>query len=375
MRWEHGSTLTLPPDGPVPGSPALSSAALSQPAAAPWADSPLYGSGRAALVALLRHGQAAHGWRRLFVPSYLCQEVVAAAARELPVVAYPDNPLAPAGAQVGSPVDVQAQVGAIFQPETHDAVLVVNTLGLRAAAPQLALSGASLIEDHTHDPWSPWCQESSADYALVALRKTLPSPDGGALWSPRGHALPAPPARAAEHEALAERQLAAQLLKGLYLQGHAIDKQAYLTLAAEAEAGIAEGEPVAISRVGEALLPTFPTAAWREQRRRNFEHGAALLSAPLAERGHQLLLPAPEAVPFGFTVCFASGEVRDRARRALIERAVYPAILWDLSAPVVPLDERAVALSQRTFTLHCDYRSNLADIDRVAEHLLAAAAA
>ncbi|MBX3181904.1 MAG: hypothetical protein KIT72_11415 [Polyangiaceae bacterium] len=363
MPWEHGSILTLPSFDP---------SADAEPA--PWAGAPLYGSGRAALVALLRHGRATHGWRRLLVPAYLCQEVVAAARREIPVVAYPDSPLSPAAAMSSTPDDLAPDESS-FLTETGDAVLIVNTLGLRARGSLAPPPGVFTIEDHTHDPWSPWCQQSSADYALVALRKTLPLPDGGALWSPRGHALPGAPQRSTEHEALAERQLAAQLLKALYLRGHAIDKQTYLRLAAEAEAGIAEGEPVAMSRAGEALLPSFPALRWRERRRLSFEHGAEQLRAPLDELGHQLLLPAPGATSFGLTVCFASGEARDQVRRALIERAVYPAILWDLSAPALPLDERVVALSRRCFTLHCDYRSTPQDIDRVAEHLLTAARA
>jgi hypothetical protein len=40
-----------------------------------------------------------------------------------------------------------------------------------------------LVEDHSHDPFSPWAVGSSADYAFCSLRKTLPVPDGGLLWS------------------------------------------------------------------------------------------------------------------------------------------------------------------------------------------------
>lgn len=346
MPWEHGSILTLPTYAPSPAG------------AAPWGATPLYGSGRAALRALLRHGQKHHGWRRLLVPAYLCQEVVAAALGELPVIAYLDHPL------ISGPHD--------FPTVTGDALLVVNTLGLRQGPTWQIKPGVSVIEDHTHDPWSDWCRGSEADYALVALRKTLPLPDGAALWSPRGHALPPQPPRCPTHEALAERQLAAQLLKALYLQGHAIDKSSYLSLAAEAEAGIAEGEPVAMSRAGAALLPTFPTLAWREARRRHFEHGQAQLTAPLAQRGHQLLLPEPGAVAFALTMCFASRSARDHVRRALIERAIYPAILWDLSAPKLPLEAHVVELASRCLSIHCDYRGGLEDIDRVARHLLAA---
>jgi hypothetical protein len=74
----------------------------------------------------------------------------------------------------------------------------MNYFGLRTP-PDLELpEGVEVLEDHSHDPVSAWAEQSSADFCLASLRKTLPINDGGALWSPVGHRLPpAPPDRAA----------------------------------------------------------------------------------------------------------------------------------------------------------------------------------
>ena len=75
-------------------------------------------------------------------------------------------------------------------------MLAVNFFGIRKGkAWQDWLSQHKdiiLIEDHTHDPFSTWAQQSTAHYAMASLRKTLPIPDGAILWSPQKMSLPKP---------------------------------------------------------------------------------------------------------------------------------------------------------------------------------------
>ena len=63
-----------------------------------------------------------------------------------------------------------------------DAVLAVNFFGAGTGtgwADQRAAADWLLVEDHSHDPFSPWAVGSNADFAFSSLRKTLPVPDGG----------------------------------------------------------------------------------------------------------------------------------------------------------------------------------------------------
>jgi hypothetical protein len=63
---------------------------------------------------------------------------------------------------------------------------------------------------------------------------------------------------------------------------------------------------------------------------------------------------------------FDDPAVRDRCRTSLIPERIYPAVLWPLEAPVIPLPEDAVLLSRRILSLHCDFRYTAEDMLRVA---------
>jgi hypothetical protein len=48
---------------------------------------------------------------------------------------------------------------------------------------------------------------------------------------------------------------------------------------------------------------------------------------------------------------------------------VYPAVLWPLEAPVVPVEPADVELSRRLLSLHCDFRYSEVDLHRMVEML------
>src|SRR6516164_8553227 len=90
-RWEYGGDFAALRPGELaaedPSHPSLPEGAR------------LFGSGRAALLALFEAGRRERGWRRILLPSYLCREIPAALeAARVPFVRYPDSPdLRPAG--------------------------------------------------------------------------------------------------------------------------------------------------------------------------------------------------------------------------------------------------------------------------------------
>lgn len=338
-RWEHGSELHRLEGGPEPATQH-----------APWVSGLLLGSGRDALRAVVRHGRAARGWRRLWIPAYLCQEVVGAIADEgLPLAVYADLPAEPLVLPKALPGDV---------------VLVVNTFGLRTGpSPQVPV-GVELLEDHTHDPWSEWAFQSQAAFAVASLRKTLPVPEGGVLWSPSGQGLPVAPEVSAVRARAARAKREAMDLKARFLAGAAVDKEEFRQLAIAGEAKIAEGEVSAMTAETRALLPTFPWSAWRERRRRNFRWLAERLARHAWLR---VLRPlSEECVPFSVVIVVDTAELRERVRAKLIERRVYPAVLWPLEASVLPVPPEAIDLSRRVLSLHCDMRYGEEDLRRVA---------
>ncbi|MEZ4223855.1 MAG: hypothetical protein R3B13_23095 [Polyangiaceae bacterium] len=346
LPFEHGSELTLP----------WLTAAAGVRAEAPWEPAGRsYGSGRDALRAVLRHGRVRHGWSRLQVPSYLCQEVVQSALEEIEVASYDDRP------DRNEPRRLDARPG--------DVVLDVNYFGLREASHALSVpEGVALIEDHTHDPWSDWAQSSRADYAIASLRKTLPVPEGGVLWSPASHALPPELAATALRSQGSADKLAGMWLKSLYLAGHDVEKDQFRRLALSGEAHIADGEISGMCRATRALLPALPTETWRAQRQRNF----SIVSAAASTWKRARLLAPTTGVPFCLAVVCNDAEHREAARSALIRDCIYPAVLWPLESPAVAVGRADVELSRRLLTLHCDYRYDTPHMQRVAERLCVA---
>jgi len=343
-HWEFGSEFHWAAFDTVPGGPILPP------------DAVLFASGRDALRALIEEGVGRRGWRRWFVPSYFCQEVAATiASGNLEVVLYEDSPLWPAPA----PLQVSPQRGDVF--------FLVNYFGLRdaAALETLDLGPAELVEDHTHDPWSDWALSSRADYCIVSLRKTLPLPDGGAVWSPRSHSLPRQRGAAAEQASISLMKLGSMILKSLYLDGHAVDKEAFRRLQADGEKRISSGRISGASRFVEQLLPTLPWDVWRSKRRANY---AALAKALSDLAGIEVLSPFGDtgSCPFSVILRCDGPRLRDSVRSSLIADAVYPAILWPIESGGVPSRRTAEELSRQILSLHCDFRYEVPDLQRVA---------
>jgi hypothetical protein len=225
--------------------------------------------------------------------------------------------------------------------------------------------GTTVIEDHSHDPVSPLAARSRAAYAFASLRKTLPLPDGGVVWSPQGRATPTEIGPTEAHAATVLLRLEAMALKLAYLRGAAISKSAFRELFAAGEAAIRNGEPSGISTYARTSLGGFPTARWRRARARNLR----TFRAALGPRPDVRLLD----VPFAAILLLDRADRRERARAALIEAAIYPAVLWPLDPPAVHgVPPEHVDLSDRMLAIHVDQRYTTRDIERVAKGVRAA---
>jgi hypothetical protein len=205
-------------------------------------------SGRDALRLVVAVGVKERRWRRLWIPDYFCQDVVAAlVGTGLALQAYADDPL--------------RQAPDLPDARSGDAVLVVNYFGLRERVAFPRRDGVELIEDHTHDPESEWARTSTADFCVASLRKTLPLPDGGVLWSPHGHALPPEPSLSAQRRQAAETKLTAMILKAMYLRGHPVEKEVFRCLALQGERALGAAGVSAMSDVARSMLASWPRRA------------------------------------------------------------------------------------------------------------------
>lgn len=341
LPWEHGSEFHWM-DG---------SAQDNEDGGHPWGRTAVFlGSGRDALRSIIKIGHAINGWRKILLPSFLCLEIAESIIKDgFDIEIYPDDPRLPIAAP---------------PPKSDQAVFIVNTFGLREKWQRPPECGGGVIEDHTHDPWSQWAHESRADYCFASLRKTLPIPDGAVAWSPNGGALPPVPELSSIHQQAALRKLGAMILKALYLQGRAIPKQTFRGLVTAGERDISAGEISAIEPISTAIIDGMPCLSWRKRRRANFLH----LSRALADlAGVSVLHPRDSMMcPFSVILVCGDGNMRDTLKARLIERDVYPAVLWPLKKLSVAIPEDSIALSERMLSLHCDGRYSIRDMDRVA---------
>ena len=319
----------------------------------------LYSCGRTALASLLQFGMASLGWKRLWIPTYYCPEVVDTIfSTGIELAFYYDAPFD----SVSLPSDIKH----------GDTILVVNFFGVKSMEEYAGVFqlGIPCIEDHSHDPWSTWAMENRADYNIASFRKTLPIPDGGAVWSNSGAQLPEKPVGNSRSASEIGEKIEAMLLKTIYLAGGLSEKEKYLMLFNHAKTKLAYSTRSArksetpISTISEAILNVFPLRSWRTQRVANLRYLQENLSGwadveIMEQHGFDMC-------PFMFTLLFSSREKRDIVKNGLISHSIYPAIIWSLEEKSCDwAGTRATELSGRILSIHCDGRYSLEDMDRI----------
>lgn len=320
----------------------------------------LFATGCGALTTLLR---ALAPVRRLHLPSYFCMGVAEALSAHARIAWYhhlPDGH--------GPGLDtVHARPG--------DVVLAQNLFGRDDRAPwdawMPAHPGVTVVEDHSHDPLSPWARTSTAPYAVASLRKTLPLPDGGLLWSPRGLPVPRP---VGEPSPGAQLKLAAMLLKGAWRDGRAVPREAFRSLQTEGERMLlgSAGPACALTT---AVLPLLDATGLRAASTRNA--GALVAALPAGMPAWRVLgTGVPDgAAPFRVQLVCPSEPVRDALLRHLARHGVYAPVHWrqDPAGPHSG-DADAADLASRMLTVPVDHRCGPSDIRRIAALLHAFAA-
>lgn len=346
-RWEHGSEYYSGWEI-SPGDDDSNFHALESPPAT------FFAAGRQALLAILAWGASVHGWRRLWVPMYYCHDVTRQVAEysSFEIQAYRSSPL-----RATQFHEVPATGG--------DAVVINNLFGMQAAdlSQQLQNAGVSVIEDHSHDPFSTWAQQSTAAACFASLRKTLPISDGGSAWFPSAaSSLPRPNPDLTSYIGALSKQ-AGMLLKRLYLSGRHVPKPLFRGLLVSGEARLVSAMCSSMTPWSRTLVPRLRIREWRRIRHRNFlafkaEFNRITIPSVLESNG--------PGCPFAIIVVFPEHHLRDRVRAHLISNRIYPAILWPMEKKDPLVDADTVDVSQRILALHCDMRYSIKDMSKVA---------
>lgn len=342
--WEHGSDFHYVNE--YPGS-----------SPTPWGEEGLYYfSGRPALITLLERLRSLQEAECVWMPAYYCDQVVYPISARGFSCRYYD----------GSPQAGWAVPDEVLRP--GDVLIANSFFGMDLLPPgtlrNLQGRGVILIEDHSQDPYGALAWASQADYCFASLRKTLPLPDGGVLWSPLGRDLPAPTTLIPEVSA---ERMAAMLAKRAYLRGEFSSKADFRRWYAASEQALDQAPVSGMSPYSRAFLASFDVEAWRQARARNHRVLCTQVDNPDLT---VLYADRSDLAPMGAVILTPDTVGRNALRRLLISQGIYPAVLWPLIVDMPPGDSvLAQDFADRMLFLHCDGRYAEADMLEVARVL------
>lgn len=299
-----------------------------------YSNAVLLADGRQCIVALIRQ----YEWKRIWMPEYFCYEVIDSikVATSIDIAFYHDYPLSTDDGDTISEIPFRE----------GDVLFRVNYFGLREFRSNSNVP-VPVIEDHTHDLLGHWALYSDADWCIASLRKSLPLPEGGMIWSPKGHILTAGISRNVENEKVAAIRWEGMRMKADYLNGIMNDKEAFRKRFLDTEGWFDHAEVSAIDWNSREYIENFDINAWHVARKRNWYQLHRLIDA-------ECLLPQDDScTPFSFVILTDNHTVRECLRRKLIDKFVYPVVLWKVPDTA---DREVLDLSQRLLSIHCDGR-------------------
>ena len=316
----------------------------------------LFGMARDAIAAVVH--ATAGDIPRLWIPNYFCHQTKEKLKKSrIELLEYKDNP------RQSNP---QWQT---LQPRDKDFVLFANYFGIRKPKEivdwQNDHPSVTVIEDHTHDPCSKWALESTADYAVSSLRKTIPIPDGAVLWAPIEKVLPEEPeGKSWTGSAL---KLASMIFKRDCLENagqtdELFGYQRYLSQ--QGDELLDESTSNSISPWSREYLRYGISKDWRDQRAENVLNFIKLWNS-IEENSSDISLlfqswPANHC-PFNPVLQFKSLKERNDCRAFLITHNIYAPIHWpDQEISVNDSTEKIFLL-----TIPLDARCNENDIKKI----------
>jgi len=310
-----------------------------------YRDAVLMADGRQCIEILIRQ----YGWKRLWMPEYFCYNIIEYLQKNtgIDIAFYTDHP---------ENDDKKVIPNLCFQE--GDALLRMNYFGLRSFRSTYDIP-VPVIEDHSHDLVGDWAKNSDADWCVASLRKIIPIPEGGIVWSPKGYCLNCHLTQSASNDDLTQKRWLAMEEKDKYLKGIIGDKDVFRNLYLETEDAFDGLDISLIDERSKHFLMSFDLDNWNFAKKRNYE----MLCRLDSNRGVQVIRPENgNLTPFSLVLLFDDELKRERVRKKLIESSVYPAVLWHV--PDSSHDE-VRGFSMRMLSIHCDGRYKEKDIDEL----------
>lgn len=307
-----------------------------------------YVSGRQPLLDIIQN----YGYRRIWIPSYYCGESITILDRSN-VVVKRYNCL---------PTDNPDKVIENLQLESYDLLMRVNFFGLHKHHNSNKYP-CDVIEDHTHDLLGDWACNSNARWCFASLRKTLPTADGGILWSPNNQPLPEQHIITNEVADTITFRYNAMGKKSDYLNGQHVLKESFLNDLKKTEERFETFALSDCSSTTHNIINSINIESWYNIKKANYLKLLSLLDFNFS---YPIIGNLDKSTPFSLILLFNNNILRENARKKLIQNNVYPAILWP---DVYYKDTDAIDFSNRMLSIHCDGRYTVEDMHILAQRL------
>lgn len=303
-------------------------------------DAALFFSGRSALLALLKFGISEKKWKKVYVPSYYCQEVYGFLENNgIVLEKYSCNP-------------VTKSAFSTVEDLSEHAIILVNYFGFKL--PSDALKHITKIADITHD--ITVANTNGADYIFGSLRKELPVPVGGFV-KPAGDLNV--PDYTAEAEEVALEKLSGMMLKKKYLEGTFEHKSVFRALLSEAETSFEHsGTHGALPALAEAYIKGMKVSEIKKAKKNNL----AFIKTKIKASQYFDISGTANHDEFGLVLLFRKPEIRNAFRQHLIKHAVYPVVLWPGQH-----SEEDRRFENTLLMIHCDFRYSEEDMEYIAK--------
>lgn len=308
----------------------------------------LFYSGRCALYSLLEYGIKSKGWKKIYLPSFYCHEVDTFIDDLNVVIVYYDF----------NPFDFNVIDFNHIEDSDQCVILNVNFFGLKSADFR-PLKNLIKIDDVTHN--LQFGLKSNAHYCFASLRKELPVPVGGILFSNKNLEVPRG-IRYAENEIFALDKIVAMRLKEQYLNGSSkVEKNQFREISERIEEKFSiVHKASALPEIAFYILKRLPIDRILEKKQDNLK--LALIKLKIDKSFLRINLDKTSDKAFGLVLEFKSNTKRENFKKYLIANNVYPAVLWPNQ--ISDFDKE---VESRLLFVHIDYRYNQKEIIEVVK--------
>jgi hypothetical protein len=182
------------------------------------------------------------------------------------------------------------------------------------------------------------------------------------LWSPKQYTLPQAVEVTNEVVELADKRYEAMSLKTAYLNHQFHQKDVFRNLYIETEQKIETLQVSGLDKRTIEIITNLNIETWMNKKRENWEIAHRMLTPYAIQHIKNARFP------FSILLRCASNDERELLRRHLIQRHIYPAILWTLPEDS-PFNE-AKAYADTILSVHCDARYDSNNIEYICKQII-----